>query len=143
MATKGKAEASLEELEREGQGVEAVDLQAQVEALQAEVERLKAQNGRLMNAPEEGDDFAGWIIRTPVEDYTGVTAHVKFQNGVGLVDRRERDAERLVRILIADFHYAAERATAAGMDDVRRLWSMDGYKGPDKTLADKLLAAGV
>lgn len=150
MATKGKEAASLEELERdltpspfparEGE----TDWRAEVAALQAELARMKAQNDRLMSVPEaDGEDFAGWIIRTPVLNYSGVTARVRFQAGVGLVDRDVPEAERLVRMLISDFGYQVQRATAAGMDEVRRTWAMDGMRGPDKTLAEKLLAAGV
>jgi hypothetical protein len=84
--------------------LEIANLQAENAELREELNR---RNAALFASAEEG-----WIISSPNQAYTGVTAGVEFRNGTAFVPEGVKDALLLVSQLVNDFGYSAERSNA-------------------------------
>jgi hypothetical protein len=86
------------------------------EQLKAELAELKEQLAH-RNAALSGGAEDGWIVTCPNPAYTGITAGVEFRQGKAFIPAGIKDAVRRVAMLVDDFGYTAEPATAGAFQE--------------------------
>ena len=118
--------------------VEVSDLRQQVNNQTAKVPADEPSNIRRADHPESG---GGWIITTPRQEYSGVTMHIEFRGGLGIVDEDLDNADFIVDKLEQDFGYGVRVADAKELNGFRKY--MAGVKTKEtKTMGEKLVSPG-
>lgn len=99
-------------------------LQAKLEALEAQVKNASAKiepdQPDEMTRPDMPETGGAWVVKAPIDGYTGETAGIKFVNGWGIVYPDMPNAVRRVHQLENDFHYGVLAVDAATLAELQK-----------------------
>jgi hypothetical protein len=139
------------QLTAEGQAFAALmaEMEQKLMAMEARLSEAEAGKGKMPkddNKPMTREDTpepgGAWIVKAPLETYTGETAGIKFTNGWGVVYPDGADAVRKVHQLEHDFLYQVLSVDAKTLADFQK--RMSGVKVKQSGgLAEKLSVAQV
>ena len=131
-----KAEDELSRLKKELEEVKGMLLGSKGgKIIQESAEKLK-RTDRIAGG--------GWLIKTPIETYAGITEGVMFADGMALVDEDMEGADMKVHRLEHDHGYQAAAVSGEEIGKLRKLIAMKQNGGAGgRTLLEKMtLPAG-
>lgn len=101
LSAEGKAFAELlAEMEQK-----LAEMEKRVKVAEAAVVKVPQDDGKPMTREDTPEPGGAWVVKAPLESYTGETAGIKFTNGWGVVYPDGKDAVRKVHQLEHDFGY--------------------------------------
>lgn len=134
------------QLTAEGQAFASLlaEMESKLAAMEKRLKETETKAGKMPeddNLPMTRDDMpepgGAWIVRAPLETYTGRTAGVSFTNGWGVVYADLPDSVRKVHQLENDFHYVVKAVDAQTLADFQK--RMSGVRpSAQPGLAEKL-----
>lgn len=140
------AKAEEQQLTQETQAVVSViaDLEAKLAAMEKRLKEAEDKQGkqpkedlRPMERADTPEPGGAWIIKAPLDSYSGETAKVTFTNGWGVVYPDGKEAARMVHQLEYDFGYQVLPVDADTLAQFQKRMSGAKVKAPG-SLAEKL-----
>lgn len=122
--------------------------------LKKELEEVKAlllgsKGGKIIQESGEtvkrADRVAGggWLVKTPIETYSGITEGVMFADGMALVDEDMEGADQKVHRLEHDHGYQVAAISGDEISNLRKLMAMRQNGGAGgRTLLEKMTLPG-